>query len=204
MNAWQVLSSKVLIDRRPWLHVVEQNVRLPNGHVIEGYLLAQDREFAMVLALTDDGRVPLVRQYKHGPRRAVYDLPAGYLDEGEDALACAQRELIEETGYTATEWQHLSSALLNSNRSADCAHLYLAHGATQVTAPHLDETEDITMQLRTPDQLVAMVRSGEIDSLSTVACVMLALYPTPVVPNAAVPNAAVPNAVVLDTPGHAE
>ena len=175
MNPWQVLSSQVLIDRRPWLRVVEQDVQLPNGHIIHGYLLAQDREFAMVLALTEDGRVPLVRQYKHGPRRAVLDLPAGYLDEGEDPLACAQRELLEETGYTAAAWQHLSSALLNSNRSADRAHLYLARGATRAAAPRLDETDDITLQLCTPDQLVAMVRSGEIDSLCTVACVMLAL-----------------------------
>jgi ADP-ribose pyrophosphatase len=175
MKPWQVLSSQVVIDRRPWLHVTEQTVQLPNGHIIEGYLLAQDRDFAMVLALTDDGRAPLVRQYKHGPRRAVFDLPAGYLDEGEDPLACAQRELLEETGYTATDWQHLSSALLNTNRNADRAHLYLARGAVQISAPHLDETEAIATHLYTPDQLAAMVRSGEIESLSTIACVMLAL-----------------------------
>lgn len=175
MKPWQVLSSEVLVDRRPWLRVFEQTVRLANGHIIESYLLAEGRDFAMVFALTDDGHVPLVRQYKHGPRRAVYDLPAGYLDEGEEPLACAQRELLEETGYAATDWQHLASTLLNTNRNADHAHLYFARGARQVSKPHVDETEDITVQLSTPDQLVAMVRSGEIDSLSTVACVMMAM-----------------------------
>jgi ADP-ribose pyrophosphatase len=175
MKPWQVLSSQVLVDRSPWLRVTEQNVRLPSGHVIEGYILAETREFAVTFALTDDGRVPLVKQYKHGAGKAVYDLPAGYLDAGEDALTCARRELLEETGYVAAEWRPLSSALLDTNRSDERAHLFLARGAHRVSAQRLDETEDITMQLYTPDRLVAMVRSGEIDSLPTVAGVLLAM-----------------------------
>jgi ADP-ribose pyrophosphatase len=175
MKPWQVLASNVLIDRRPWLHVIEQNVRLPNGHIIEGYLLAQDRDFSMILALTDDGRVPLVQQYKHGPRRLVYDLPAGYVDEGESPLTCAQRELLEETGYAASEWRHLGSFLLNTNRNCDRTHLYLATDARLVAQPHLDDAEDIMLKLCTPDQLTEMIHSGEIETLATAAGVMLGL-----------------------------
>lgn len=175
MKPWRVLSSNVLIDRLPWLRVTEQNVRLPNGHVIERYLLADTREYSMVFALTEDGRVPLVRQYKHGPRKPVYDLPAGYLDDGEDPLAAAQRELLEETGYVVDDWRHLSSLLLDANRTSARAHLFLARGARQVAAPHLDETEDLVTQLYAPEQLLAMVRSHEIDNMATVACILLAL-----------------------------
>jgi ADP-ribose pyrophosphatase len=175
VKPWQVLSSNVLVDRRPWLRVIEQDVRLANGHLIEGYLLAETREYAVTFALTDDGRVPLVKQYKHGAGKAVYDLPAGYLDDGEDPLAAAKRELLEETGYAATDWQHLTSALLDTNRNDERAHLFLARGAHQVSMPHLDETEDITVQSYTPEQIVGMVRSGEIDTLGTIACAMLAM-----------------------------
>src|SRR5512138_409134 len=92
---WQVLSSQELINREPWLRVVEQAVRLPNGHTIQGYLLADTREYAMAFAQGIDGRVPVVRQYKHGLRKLAYDLPAGYLDAGEEPLTCARRELTE-------------------------------------------------------------------------------------------------------------
>jgi len=165
----------VLLDRPPWLRVIEQDVQLFNGHIIEGYLLAETREYAVTFALTEDGRVPLVRQYKHGPRAPSYDLPAGYLDDGEDPLAAAQRELLEETGYVADDWRHLSSVLLDTNRTRARAHLFLARGARWVATPRLDATEDLEVKFYTPDQLLAMVRSCEIDSVATVTCVMLAL-----------------------------
>jgi ADP-ribose diphosphatase len=175
MKPWQVLRSKELLDRRPWLQVIEQDVQLANGHVIEGYLLAQTREYAVTFALTDDGRVPLVRQYKHGLGRLCYDLPAGYLDANEEPLTAAQRELLEETGYVSENWQRLSSVVLDANRSDARAHLFLARSARQVSTPHLDDTEDIVMQLLTPAQLLAMVRSGEMDSIASVTCLLLAL-----------------------------
>ena len=174
MKPWQVIRSKVLLDRQPWLRLIEQDVRLSNSHVIEGYLLAQSRDYAMTFALTDQGRVPLVQQYKHGLGGLSYDLPAGYLDAGEEPLACAQRELREETGYVADDWQHLSSVVLDSNRGNTRAHLFLARGARRVAMPHLDDTEDLATQFLAPGEILEMIRSGEMDSIPSVACALLA------------------------------
>ena len=102
MQPWDTLASRPLLDRRPWLTVWEEDVRLPDGAMIHGYLRSRARDYAMIFALLADGTVPLVRQYKHGPGRPSYDLPAGYLDGPDEApLAGAQRELHEETGLVA-------------------------------------------------------------------------------------------------------
>ncbi len=175
MKPWQVVRSRVLLNREPWLKLTEQEVRLPGGATISGYLLAETREYAMTFAVTDDGRVPLVQQYKHGLQGPSNDLPAGYLEPGEEPLACAQRELLEETGLTAGDWLHLSSAVLDSNRGRSRAHLFLARDASCAARPQLDETEDLMTRYLAPEELVAMVRSGEIDSLASVACIMLAV-----------------------------
>jgi 8-oxo-dGTP pyrophosphatase MutT (NUDIX family) len=175
MKPWHIIRSQVLLDRQPWLRLVEQDVRLSNGRVIAGYLLAQAREYAMTFALTDQGRVPLVQQYKHGLGGLSYDLPAGYLDAGEEPLACAQRELREETGYVADDWRHLSSVVLDSNRGNTRAHLFLARGARQVAAPHLDDTEDLAARFLAPDEILAMIRSGDLDSIASVTCALLAV-----------------------------
>ncbi len=153
MKPWQVLRSKQVLDRRPWLNVIEQDVQLANGHVIEGYLLAQTREYAVTFAITDDGHVPLVQQYKHGAGKLFCDLPAGYLDANEEPLAAAQRELLEETGYVSEDWQRLGGVVLDTNRSDARAHLFLARSAHQVSAPQLDDTEDIVMQLLNPEDI---------------------------------------------------
>jgi ADP-ribose pyrophosphatase len=139
---WRVLASEVALDHSPWLRVIRQDVLLPNGARIPDYLLTPGRDFAMTVALTDDEQILLVKQYKHGLGRVVLDFPAGYLDTpAEDPLACAQRELREETGYAAHTWIPLSKWALDSNRSTTGAHLFFARGLTQVAEPRLDDTE---------------------------------------------------------------
>jgi ADP-ribose pyrophosphatase len=105
-----------LLDRSPWLRVWEEDVLLPNGHRIDGYIRSTGRDYAVVFALMQDGSAPMVRQYKHGMGETSLDLPAGYLDEGEEPLAAARRELREETGVTAETWRSLGSLVVDTNR----------------------------------------------------------------------------------------
>jgi 8-oxo-dGTP pyrophosphatase MutT (NUDIX family) len=176
VQPWETLASRPLLDRRPWLTVWEEDVRLPDGAIIHGYLRSRARDYAMIFALLADGTVPLVRQYKHGPGRPSYDLPAGYLDgPGEAPLTGAQRELHEETGLVADAWQALGHLVIDTNRGEDRAHIFLALGARHEGAPHLDPTESLEVSYHTPDALLAMVCRGEIDSMASVAGIMLGL-----------------------------
>ncbi|MCS7222121.1 MAG: NUDIX hydrolase [Anaerolineae bacterium] len=172
---WQTLRRRLLLDRRPWLAVWEEDVLLPSGYRIERYLLAETRPYAMVFALTKDGRVPLVCQYKHGLRRMAYDLPAGYLDDTEDPLVCAQRELREETGLHGGEWHLLGSFVLDSNRGEAAAHLFLAIGVAGDGVQHLDPSEHIEVHLLPVAEVAERARAGEINGLASVASVFMAL-----------------------------
>jgi 8-oxo-dGTP pyrophosphatase MutT (NUDIX family) len=176
VEPWKTLASRPLLDRWPWLTVWEEDVRLPDGTVIHGYLRSRARDYSMVFAVLADGTVPLVRQYKHGPGRPSYDLPAGYLDgPDEPALSGAQRELHEETGLLADRWQSLGHLIIDTNRGEDRAHIFLALGARHEGTPHLDPTELLEVSYHLPGALREMVFRGEIDSMASVAGIMLAL-----------------------------
>ncbi len=153
----------------------EEDVQLPTGHRIEGYLILEARPYAMVFALTAEGRVPLVYQYKHGLRCMAYDLPAGYLDADEEPLACARRELYEETGFQGGEWHHLGSPVIDGNRGTTQAHLFLALGVTGDGSQHLDPSEHIEVRLLSIEEVVQRAYAGEIRSLASVANIFLAL-----------------------------
>jgi len=176
MHPWQVLSSRPLLDRLPWLRVWEEDVRLPGGLTIRGYLRTEGRAYAMVFALLTDGTVPLVWQYKHGVGRLTCELPAGYLDTpDEPPLAAARRELREETGLVAELWQPLGHLVIDTNRGDTRAHLFLALHAQRAGDPTPDPTEALEVTYHTPAELCQMVFSGQIDSLASAAAIMLAL-----------------------------
>lgn len=165
---WQVLESEQLLDFSPWLRVIRQNVQLANGHTIPNYVLTPGRDYALIVALTEDDQVLVVRQYKHGPERVLFDLPAGYLETpDEDPLAAAQRELLEETGYQAAEWVSLGAYYLDTNRSATCAHLFLATGLQKVAEQNLDDTEMLTHHLVPRAEILPLLQSG---GMPGVAC----------------------------------
>ncbi|GAB4405823.1 MAG: NUDIX hydrolase [Anaerolineales bacterium] len=176
MKPWTVLDSRLILQRPPWLTITAQRCLLPNGHIIEEYLLAEGRDVVMVFPLSAEGTVILVEQYKHGCGQVLWDLPAGYVDSDDDSLLhAAQRELAEETGHSADDWAHLASLHPDPNRSANRVHFYLALGARQTTAQHLDATEDLRVHAVAPADLWALVAEGRIRSMASVAGIGLGL-----------------------------
>lgn len=149
-----------------FLKVARDRVRLPDGAVT-------DREYILhpgavvILPLFDDGRVLLERQFRYPLGKVFIEFPAGKIDPGEDPLACAQRELREETGYTAADWQFVTTihnAIAYSDEHLD---LYLARGLV-AGERRLDEGEFLEIFSATVPEMLAMVQCGEITDVKTI------------------------------------
>lgn len=159
-TVWQALSRQKLLDRAPWLAVWVEKVRLPNGVVIDDYFMIEARSWVAVFAVTPDGRVPLVRQYRYGIDRYTLELPAGYLEDGEDPELSARRELREEAGCEADGMRSLGRFAIMPPRSTVTMHIVLAEDVRIVGEQALEATEDIEVQWVTLDELCDLWRGG--------------------------------------------
>jgi ADP-ribose pyrophosphatase len=107
MDLKETCVSSELVYEGNFIKVRKDDARLPDGQVHAREYIVHPGAVA-VLALLDNGNLIMERQFRYAPRREFVELPAGKIDPGEDILLCAQRELLEETGYVATDWQHLA------------------------------------------------------------------------------------------------
>ena len=151
--------------RGRFLHVVRDTVRLPGGgEATREYVLHPGA--VMVIGLLDDGQVVLERQFRHPMQAVMIEFPAGKLDAGEGSLACAQRELLEETGYSAREWAFAGRLAPTIAYSDEIIDIWFARGLT-LGERRLDEGEYLDVFTATPAELQAWCFSGEVIDCKT-------------------------------------
>jgi ADP-ribose pyrophosphatase len=175
LQKWETLSRWEVADGRPWVRLWVDEVQLPDGRVVDDFFTIDMPDYVVVVALTPDGRVVVERNYKHGPRRVCLNLPAGYVEQGEDPLAAARRELLEETGYVADEWVSLGSFTNNGNRGCGVGHLFRARQAQKVAEPDAGDLEEMEIGLMGLDEVIDAVRRGDVAVLSVAAAIGLAV-----------------------------
>ena len=148
-----------------FLNMKRDNVSLPDGQVAVREYLTHPGAVAIV-AILDDGRVLMERQYRYPIAKACIEIPAGKLDEGEDHLLCAKRELEEETGYTATKWSYIRRIHPVISYSTELIDIYLAEGLVPGKS-HLDEEEFLDVFAAPLEQILAWIEEGEITDVKT-------------------------------------
>ena len=126
---------------------------------------------ACVLALTDDDRVYMVRQYRYALAEEIWELPAGKLEAGEDPFGAAKRELAEECGVTAGRYTDLGCIYPTVGYDSEKIYIWAARDLT-ATGQHLDPDEFLDVVTLPFDKVLAMVMSGEIKDSKTVAAVL--------------------------------
>jgi len=163
--AEQVIESR-LAWRGTFFEVQSDLVRCPDGHVGEREFIRHPGA-VMVIALLPDGRILLERQWRHPLGRSFIEMPAGKLAPGEDPLACARRELLEETGYSAGRWDRLGSFHNAIGYSDERIHIFLARDL-ELSVAATEPGEVIELLGATPQELEGWIARGEVTDVKTI------------------------------------
>ncbi|ORW16311.1 ADP-ribose pyrophosphatase [Mycolicibacter nonchromogenicus] len=168
-------TSSQLLHRGKIFALRRDEVLMPGGATATREVVEHFGAVAVV-ALDDEGRIPLIYQYRHALGRRLWELPAGLLDMGgEPAHLTAGRELVEEAGLTATTWQVLVDLVSTPGFSDESVRVYLATGLTEVDRPEAhDEEADLKLEWYALADAARMVFSGEIVNAIAVAGILAA------------------------------
>lgn len=166
------LESEVVF-RGKLLDVRRDVVKLPDGgEATREYV--RHPGATVIVAILPDGALLFERQYRYPLHRVFLELPAGKIDAGEEVLACAQRELREETGYEAQDWVHLGTIHPCIGYSDERIEAFLARKLLHVGAS-LDDGEFLQVVSLAPDAALSAVRAGEITDGKSISALFLAL-----------------------------
>jgi len=175
MTDWKTLNTRAVYSSGRWLSVEERTVQTPEGQIIENWPWVITPDYVNVLAVTPEGRYLIFRQGKYALEGQSLAPIGGYVEEGEEPLSAAKRELLEETGYTAGDWLHLGCFWVDPNRGVARGNLYLARGARQVAERSADDLEEQDLLLMDRGELEEALRAGRFKVLAWAANIAFAL-----------------------------
>ena len=142
MEKWKVLESKYLVQR-PWATLRVDKLEMPNGHIKDEYYVLEYPTWVNVIGITKENTVLFVKQYRHGAGQVFVELPAGVVEDGEDPIEGAKREMLEETGYSFEKVEYICELYANPATSGNLTYTYLMTGGVKTQEQDLDASEDI-------------------------------------------------------------
>jgi 8-oxo-dGTP pyrophosphatase MutT (NUDIX family) len=174
---WKVIATERVLHS-PYLSIRREQVQLPNGEIIPDYHIIENRGWVGVVPVTEDGRLLLNLQYKHGIGMEVLEFPAGGIDPHEDdPRQTALRELMEETGYSveAGKLDFLAHMLANPTGAETRIWWYIAYDVRKTGEPKPDPAEVIENRLVTPLELLHLIHTGQFAVQGQIAAAYMAL-----------------------------
>ena len=165
---------KVLESNRPRKNLRVDRCELPNGNIIETMILEYST-WASMVGITRQQEVVLIKQYRHGAGRVIWEFPGGVVDSGESPLQAAQRELLEESGYSGLKWIETGAISPNPDTHTNLMHTFLALDIEKVAEQHLDANEEIEVLLGPLDDVIRMAVNGEFLQSMQVSALFFAL-----------------------------
>jgi 8-oxo-dGTP pyrophosphatase MutT (NUDIX family) len=154
---WPKIKARRTTKVSPWMEIIEREVEFSAGATPELYHAIGQADYIAIVALTGDGKIPIVSQYRPALERFTWELPAGMVDQGESPEACCVRELQEETGFAARKVHALGAYAPCTARLSNQIHSFFVE-----TGARGEPSEtNIDVKLVTPRELGALILSGE-------------------------------------------
>lgn len=158
---WKILDSEYLL-RHQYMTLRKDKVELNNGHIVNDYFVIEKANWINVIAITEEGKFVFERQYRHGARVINYELPAGIIEEGEEPIEAAKRELLEETGYSGGEWVEYNRAYPNPSSMTNMNYTFLAKGVRKEKEQKLEVTENIEVLFLSIEEVKKLLLSSQV------------------------------------------
>jgi ADP-ribose pyrophosphatase len=170
---WPKIRSRRTIAISQWMDVIAREVEFRPGAEPEIYYAVAQMDYLAIVALTPDGRIPIVRQYRPALEAFTWELPAGLLERGEDPAAACVRELREETGYPAVAVHALGApAAVCTGRMSNRIHSFFIQ--TGERAAEFTPEPGLTVSLKSPAELTVLLKSGEFVQQAHLGALLLA------------------------------
>ncbi|HKZ65035.1 MAG TPA: NUDIX hydrolase [Chitinophagaceae bacterium] len=172
---WKIISSEYLFNDL-WFKVRKDKCETPQGKIVDPYYVYEFPTWVTAVAITEDGKIVLEKQYRHALGETCIEIPGGCVDDTDKSLEEAiERELLEETGYSFSSFEYLGKISANPSTNSNLMHMFLAKGGRKVASQELDHNEEIEIELVSIEELKDLLRENKIVQAMHVTCILYAL-----------------------------
>jgi 8-oxo-dGTP pyrophosphatase MutT (NUDIX family) len=158
---WTKLSSRYLVKEK-WATLRVDTCDLHNGKIKDDYYVLEYPNWVNAVALTEENKIILVRQYRHGGGIVSLEIPGGVIDGQEQALSAIERELLEETGYSFKKAELIATMYPNPATANNVTYTYLLSGGIKIHEQQLDEHEILNVEEYTIEEVRQLLKNNEI------------------------------------------
>lgn len=159
---WKTVSSEYLFDDL-WFKVRKDKCITPSGKTVDPYYVYEFPEWVSAVPVTEEGKIILVRQYRHALGEVCLETPGGCVDSTDkDFEAAIGRELKEETGYSFSSYDYLGKISANPSTNSNLMHMFLAKGGKKTGEQELDHNEEIIVELFTIEEVKQLIKENKI------------------------------------------
>ncbi|WP_100340231.1 NUDIX hydrolase [Mucilaginibacter auburnensis] len=158
---WKLLSSSY-IHKGPWATLRTDKCEMPDGRIVDEYYVLEYPNWVNGVAFTNEGKVLMVRQYRHAAGIVSLEIPGGVIDGDEKPEDAMRRELLEETGYQFDKIELLSTVYANPSTANNKTFCYLATGGVKVQEQALDEHEEVVVEQYTIEEVKQLLADNKI------------------------------------------
>jgi ADP-ribose pyrophosphatase len=158
---WKLLDSKY-IHKGPWATLRTDKCEMPDGRVMDDYYVLEYPNWVNAVAITEDNKVLMVRQYRHAAGIVSLEIPGGVIDGDEKPEAAMRRELLEETGYQFDDIELIATVYANPATANNHTYCYLAKGGKKIQGQNLDEHEELIVEEYTIAEVKQLLADNKI------------------------------------------